>query len=384
MRIDSYQIGMDSERLYKSSYSAKIRLAEEHISGQGSDDPLMSFAQTLGGKENKEAKKEAKSDDSKEKVKEMEPEAVKAAYGRLNSKRLENMDKVVRSAQNEFQKLRQMMIRHIFELLFGGRSNSKSFNEELVEAEQAEANEPNIIPTDFAAGSFDDFSSYELITTEYSSSGCFTESEHTSFQALGQVKTADGRSIDINLNISMSRSFSAFYEKNYSTTRLQVIDPLVINFDGNPAGLEKDMDFFFDLDCDGEEEKIAKLTAGSAFLALDLNDDGVINDGSELFGTKSGDGFADLAAYDEDGNGWIDENDSIFTKLKMWTRDENGNDILYTLKEKDIGALYLGAVDTQFSLTDDYDQARGYVRQTGLFLYENGMAGSMQHIDLVS
>ncbi len=39
-----------------------------------------------------------------------------------------------------------------------------------------------------------------------------------------------------------------------------------------------------------------------------------INDGSELFGTSSGDGFKDLATYDEDENGWIDENDSIFSK----------------------------------------------------------------------
>ena len=37
----------------------------------------------------------------------------------------------------------------------------------------------------------------------------------------------------------------------------------------------------------------------------------------KLFGTSSGDGFKDLAEYDEDGNGWIDENDSIFNRLKV-------------------------------------------------------------------
>ena len=41
---------------------------------------------------------------------------------------------------------------------------------------------------------------------------------------------------------------------------------------------------------------------GSGYLALDKNGDGTINDGSELFGTRNGDGFADLAQYDEDGN----------------------------------------------------------------------------------
>ena len=61
-----------------------------------------------------------------------------------------------------------------------------------------------------------------------------------------------------------------------------------------------DQTFYFDLDADGKEEEISVLN-GSGYLALDKNGDGVINDGSELFGTKNGDGFADLARYDEDG-----------------------------------------------------------------------------------
>ena len=77
----------------------------------------------------------------------------------------------------------------------------------------------------------------------------------------------------------------------------------------------------FDIDADGEEESISYLQGGSGYLALDKNGDGVINDGSELFGTKSGDGFADLAEYDADGNGWIDENDPIFDKLLIWAKD---------------------------------------------------------------
>ncbi|MCQ2519715.1 MAG: hypothetical protein MJ107_04185 [Lachnospiraceae bacterium] len=371
MRIDSYQIGMDSERLYKSSFSARIKLVEERISGQGSDNPLMSFAEYLGGKEKEENQSEQEETSAL-------PENVgvaRDAFGLLGSQRIENMDKISRNAHNEFQKLHQLMIRHIFELLFGRRTD-KTLKEEFDETEQPSQ--------EFVASSNMGLPAYEIVSTQYTSSGCFAESEQTKFSALGQVKTSDGRSIDINLNISMSRSFAAFYESNYSSVTLNAIDPLVINFDGNLADLDENMDFYFDLDSDGEEEKLAGLKAGSAFLAIDLNDDGVINDGSELFGTKSGDGFKDLSAYDEDGNGWIDENDAVFSKLKLWAKDENGNDVLYTLKQKDIGALYLGAADTQFSLNGNMNKTMGYVRQTGLFLYENGTAGTMQHIDLVS
>ena len=59
------------------------------------------------------------------------------------------------------------------------------------------------------------------------------------------------------------------------------------------------------------------LGSGSGFLALDKNGNGKIDDGSELFGTKSGDGFADLAEYDSDGNGWIDEKGRVYVLYEV-------------------------------------------------------------------
>ncbi len=85
------------------------------------------------------------------------------------------------------------------------------------------------------------------------------------------------------------------------------------------------------------------------------------------------------------GNGWIDEGDAVFKALKIWTKDETGNDLLCTLKDLDIGALYLGNANTDFSLNDSKtNETKAFVRKTGLFLYESGMAGTMQHVDLVS
>ena len=118
-------------------------------------------------------------------------------------------------------------------------------------------------------------------------------------------------------------------------------------------------------------------------MALDKNNDGKINDGTELFGTKSGDGFKDLAEYDEDKNGWIDENDSIFSKLKVWTKDEDGNDRLLNLKEADVGAIYLNNIDTQFSFKNDAGDDNGVLRKTGIYLKEStGAAGTVAHVDL--
>ena len=122
--------------------------------------------------------------------------------------------------------------------------------------------------------------------------------------------------------------------------------------------------------------------AGSGFLALDKNGDGKINDGNELFGVKSGDGFADLAEYDSDGNGWIDENDEVFDKLKVWTRTEDGKDELKSLKDSGVGAIFLGAEDTEFTLEGEDGVLDGKVRKTGIFLKEDGSAGTIQHVDL--
>lgn len=83
-----------------------------------------------------------------------------------------------------------------------------------------------------------------------------------------------------------------------------------------------------DLDADGMEDQISFVLPGSGFLALDLNGDGRINDGRELFGPETGDGFAELARYDEDGNQWIDENDPVFERLRIWTKDAEGRDVL--------------------------------------------------------
>lgn len=217
------------------------------------------------------------------------------------------------------------------------------------------------------------------------------EQEDTSFSTVGTVRTKDGREINFNVNVNMSRRCEEYYREELNVAQFALYDPLVINLDTDATELS-DQTFYFDLDADGEEEEISMLK-GSGYLALDKNGDGVINDGSELFGTGNGDGFADLARYDEDGNGWIDENDSIWSKLKIWCKDEKGNDVLYKLSDKGVGAICLQNVSTDFTLQGDRtardgateaNATNGAIRKTGIFLYENGNVGTVQHVDMAA
>lgn len=215
-------------------------------------------------------------------------------------------------------------------------------------------------------------------TTETTES--IREHERTDFASTGNVQTADGRTLDFKLELGMCRDYSC-ERKTVTVEKAVLRDPLVINFDGKAAELSGKC-FAFDLDCDGTSESIAALASGSAYLAFDANDDGRINDGSELFGTKSGNGFADLARFDLDGNRWIDENDDVFARLRIWAPDGEGQDALSTLAQRSVGALYLDSVETPFSLTDSENRLLAQVRASGVYLREDGGVGTLQQVDL--
>lgn len=226
-------------------------------------------------------------------------------------------------------------------------------------------------------------SSWGIENLHYETETYYMQEQSASFQTQGQVVTEDGRTIDFNLNVHMSSRFEAYYKESFDIQKaVNLCDPLVINLDSSPATVS-DQTFYFDLDGNGVEENIHKLNSGSGYLALDKNNDGRINDGSELFGTASGDGFADLAKYDEDGNGWIDENDAIWKHLKIWVQTEEGPQ-LYTLADKGVGAICLNKMPTYYTQYGRDGEVSAVTRSTGMFLYENGAAGSMQHLDLAT
>ena len=205
------------------------------------------------------------------------------------------------------------------------------------------------------------------------------EQEQLAFVANGQVTTADGREITFDLGFALNYQKLQLSERLTSSSALK--DPLVLNLEGLVPGFSSAR-FEFDLDADGSSESLTQLANNSAFLALDRNGNGQIDDGSELFGARSGNGFAELAALDEDGNGILDEGDSGFASLRLYRSDT----ALLTLGDQKIGAIFLNAAATPFMHLGGDQGAQGespaVLRQTGIYLTEDGKAGTVQQIDL--
>lgn len=358
MRIDSGVIGMESARRYTSSRTQYSRFVLKENQGSKTQAKTSLLGGELGADEEETEQtsaKKASTDytyDLQEKVESM----------RVNRAR-------IRSTTTDFaDKFRQYTTRYIFMLLFGDDKTKEYLGEE---------EKLDLSPKNTATLEFTPMRQVAVTMESY-----YREEESVSFASQGKVTTADGREITFLLELGMSRTFEQYYREEFDMQEFQrLYDPLVINFDNTVVSLS-DQKFFFDLDADGQKEEISELGAGSGYLALDKNQDGLINDGSELFGPQSGNGFADLAAYDEDGNGWIDEGDSIWNKLKIWCRDERGQDALYTLADKGVGAICLQNAATDFALKDEQNKSNGFIRSTGIFLYENGNVGTIQHLDL--
>lgn len=380
MRIDSSNIGMESARTYSVTKTSSVRISYGKMSindlGQSNFGQL--FNTDVEGEN--DGAEEVDSDTNSHKT------GLTANSLQERFQSLSGINRLSRrELSNTIEELRQQCMRYIYELLFGRREHNKSdhiFDEKdsshqsFEDWMQESTGDSHIatVPVNSVGLAVEVFS--------YEAEFIQTEQETTAFSTVGTVKTADGREINFNLDVEMSRSFTQYYKEQYQIESVRVCDPLVINLDTNIAELS-DQKFFFDLDVDGEKDEISMLNGGSGYLALDKNHDGTINDGSELFGTASGDGFADLEKYDQDGNGWIDEADAIFDKLKIWCKDEHGNDVLYKLAEAGVGAICLQRVGTQFSLnSQETNETNGYIRSTGVFLYENGMAGTVQHVDV--
>lgn len=204
------------------------------------------------------------------------------------------------------------------------------------------------------------------------------EEESCSFSASGNICLADGSRRQFDVGYAMERSAE--------TTQLNIgaglRDPLVLDY-AAPSSALGDHEVEFDLDNDGNAETMRMPGAASALLFHDRDRNDKADNGGELFGPQSGNGFDELARLDDDGNGWIDSADAAYGDIKLWRMGSDGVEQVETLAAAGIGALSTHHASTPFTLKEK-GEIVGQMRDSSVWLGEESGAGIVRQIDIAT
>jgi len=133
----------------------------------------------------------------------------------------------------------------------------------------------------------------------------------------GQAQTDFASSLEEGI----ADEFALAAVKIFKTVPCNVSDPLIVDANRNGrldiTELQKGVNFSF---TGTRSQATSWVTEGDGFLFVDTNANGVVDNGSELFGTNTeyDGGFAHLASFDADSNGVVDHKDKVFATLGVW------------------------------------------------------------------
>ncbi len=132
---------------------------------------------------------------------------------------------------------------------------------------------------------------------------------------------------------------------------VMLIDPIIIDLDGDSLIeliARETNNVFFDMDGDGLKEWTGWVNKDDAFLAIDENNNGVIDSIKELIGEQNTSGFTELKTYDSNGDKVLDSKDSLWTKIKVW-QDINTNGLTDVGELKTLAAAAIKAIDLNYT-----------------------------------
>jgi len=145
---------------------------------------------------------------------------------------------------------------------------------------------------------------------------------------------------------------------------LSLSTPLVLDLNGDGVHtLSIAQGTTFDLNADGKLDNVGWVASGDGFLVRDVNQDGVINNGTELFGSstvlgngsKASDGFLALADMDTNKDGVVDAHDAGFSSLKVWV-DGNADGISQSNELLSLESLGITKINLSADKTAVLDQ----------------------------
>ncbi len=162
----------------------------------------------------------------------------------------------------------------------------------------------------------------------------------------------DNENIESVFHYSLEKGIKKIRDGN--DVAKQSYDPLVIDLNNDGFDMNsKENGVYFDLDGNKLKEKTAWASDNDAILAIDINENGKIDNGAELLGddyiledgTRTKSALEALASFDKNGDGIINSNDEGYDKLLVWNdSNQNGiseSDELKKLEDYNITAIHL-------------------------------------------
>lgn len=174
----------------------------------------------------------------------------------------------------------------------------------------------------FGKGDVSGLSFDELMNKIYSS-GLLGDGSGTSSVSDGQSSGSKSFSFQIQMEFSFEFSGKISVQQG----EVQESDPLAFDLDGDGLELTSYKNGArFDLKGDGQAVTTGFVTGGDAFLAIDRNGNGIVDNGKELFGEQNGaaNGYAELAKLDSNNDGVISALDKDFSKLLLFKDNGDG------------------------------------------------------------
>jgi len=216
-----------------------------------------------------------------------------------------------------------------------------------------------------------------------STSGTITTGRQSQALTTEEMSASLARRNSYELNLRFRQNTSVEERIGISLEELGIkkVDPLVLDLDGNGIQLtEAGKGAIFDVTADGKLDSTAWVKGNTALLTYDRNGNGVVDNGSELFGDQNGaaHGFEELGKYDANGDRKITILDPIFKALKLY-RDLNGDGKMGKNEFSTLSELGIKALNLNF-MRASADINGNSLILNGSFEREDGSTGQLADV----
>jgi len=145
--------------------------------------------------------------------------------------------------------------------------------------------------------------------------------QQLNYQVQGKLNINE-QELSLNYNFALSSERTSYSKVEMSAVALK--DPLIVQFGAQGLGEIKGQKNF-KINQDNKIDQLPIFSGDVGYLVYDQNNNQQADNGSELFGPKTGQGFAELALLDSNKNGFIDADDEQFDQLYLWQPSDDNN-----------------------------------------------------------